>query len=256
MFSFLPLFSSFPFFPCLPSLLTRPHNCQPHLSTYTQSYIQASGYEIDFDDWHDYVHARLPYSKHLSPNSKLRNLLDSITIPKYIFTNADAKHADICLSLLGLQGAFNGIICFESIMADARAQGMVHDNKPVVCKPSHAAFRLALQAAGGYEPEEAVFFDDSTRNVTSAKRIGIYSVLVGRRGAVDCVMDHCVENMLDVEIELPWLWNEKDTYTGAGLKKNSDDIDGSEEEDGYVGRRRRIEPETEHLAEEITVEAS
>jgi hypothetical protein len=130
---------------------------------------------------------------------------------------------------------------------------MVHDNKPVVCKPSHAAFRLALQVAGGYEAEEAVFFDDSTRNVTSAKRMGIYSVLVGRRGAVDCVMDHCVENMVDVESELPWLWNEKDTYVAAGLKKNSDDSDGSEEEE-YEGRR--IEVETEHLAEEITVQAS
>lgn len=128
---------------------------------------------------------------------------------------------------------------------------MVHDNKPVVCKPSHAAFRLALQAAGGYEPEEAVFFDDSTRNITSAKRMGIYSVLVGRRGAVDCVMDHCVEHMIDVESELPWLWNEKDIAAASKKKKT----DGSEEEDGYMGRRR-AEVETEHLAEEIAVQSS
>ena len=29
-----------------------------------------------------------------------------------------------------------GIICFESLMEEGRKQGVVNDNKPVICKPT------------------------------------------------------------------------------------------------------------------------
>lgn len=36
------------------------------------------------------------------------------------------------------------------------------------------AFDIALQLAGGADASAAVFFDDSTRNVTSAEKLGLY----------------------------------------------------------------------------------
>lgn len=45
------------------------------------------------------------------------------------------------------------------------------------------AFELALAAAGGATPSTTLFFDDSTRNVAAATELGLYTVLVGRKGA-------------------------------------------------------------------------
>lgn len=166
--------------------------------------LQASGYTVDFDDWHAEVHGTLPYEKYLRPDPKMKILLDSIPVPKFIFTNADLKHAEICLDLMGLRSCFQGIICFESIMKAAEQNGMVHHNKPVICKPNRQAFELALKEANGAEIATTAFFDDSTRNITSAHRIGIFSVLIGRVG-VECASDVQMRSMHELKEHLPWL---------------------------------------------------
>ena len=97
---------------------------------------QASGYKIDFDDWHAAVHSTLPYEQYLKPDPKLKRILDSIPCEKWIFTNADAVHTDRCLDLLGLRSCFQGIICFESVMEAAALKGVAHHGAPVICKPN------------------------------------------------------------------------------------------------------------------------
>lgn len=166
--------------------------------------LQAAGHTVDFDDWHAYVHGTLPYEEYLKPDPKLKGILDSIPLPKYVFTNADIKHAERCLKLLGLRCCFKKIICFESIMEAAALEGMVHHNKPVICKPNRQAFELALKQADDAEGPTTAFFDDSTRNVTSAHRMGIFSTLVGRTG-VDCASDVQMHSMHDLPTQLPWL---------------------------------------------------
>jgi hypothetical protein len=52
------------------------------------------------------VHAPLDYASLLKPDPELRELLCSIDVPKYIFTNADAKHMDVCLGILGIRDCF------------------------------------------------------------------------------------------------------------------------------------------------------
>ena len=69
-------------------------------------YVQANGYQIDFDDWHAAVHGTLPYEQMLHEDKPLRKLLQSIDLPKYVFTNADCKHAETCLCLLGIADLF------------------------------------------------------------------------------------------------------------------------------------------------------
>ena len=61
---------------------------------------------IDFDEWHAEVHGRLPYSELLHSDDRLRDMLLSLDLPKYVFTNADRKHAQICLDLLGIADCF------------------------------------------------------------------------------------------------------------------------------------------------------
>ncbi len=68
--------------------------------------MQARGYEIDFDDWHADVHGTLPYKELLPRDPALRRMLQSIPLPKHIFTNADTRHADICLERMGIADCF------------------------------------------------------------------------------------------------------------------------------------------------------
>ena len=69
--------------------------------------LQSKGYSIDADAWHAAVHHTLPYAKLLKPEPAMRSFLEAIKLPKYIFTNADIKHAEICLQLMGLDNIFD-----------------------------------------------------------------------------------------------------------------------------------------------------
>lgn len=80
----------------------------------TMAGIRAIGYDFDYDEYHSFVHGRLPY-ENLKPDPVLRTLLLSLPIRKVIFTNADMIHAAKVLSKLGLEDCFEGIICFETL---------------------------------------------------------------------------------------------------------------------------------------------
>ncbi|XP_021739826.1 uncharacterized protein C24B11.05-like [Chenopodium quinoa] len=80
----------------------------------TMAGLRAIGYDFDYDEYHSFVHGRLPYDN-LKPDPVLRSLLLSLPIRKVIFTNADETHAIIALKKLGLEDCFEGIICFETL---------------------------------------------------------------------------------------------------------------------------------------------
>lgn len=167
----------------------------------------ARGYKVDYDHWHDTVHGTLAYEDLLKPDPKLKQLLDSINLPKWIFTNADRKHAVKCLDLLGLSDCFQGIICFETIMEEAAESGVAHNGRPVVCKPNRTAMDLALKQAGGLSPLQVAFFDDSTRNIASAYHLGVYSCLIGRTGMHFDSAHIQLKSMHDLPSHMPWLWH-------------------------------------------------
>ena len=87
-----------------------------------------------YKEWHDKVHASLPYESLFPPRSHphnlaLKKLLASIpgNVARLVFTNADDAHAARCLELMGLDADcdFDEIITFESIMRDAAELGLV-----------------------------------------------------------------------------------------------------------------------------------
>ena len=91
---------------------------------------QANGYQIDFDDWHAAVHGTLPYEWMLQEDKAMRQLLQSIDLPKFVFTNADSKHAETCLRLLGIADLFQVrrlaamLIATQHIPSDWMALGL------------------------------------------------------------------------------------------------------------------------------------
>ncbi|KAJ6679967.1 hypothetical protein OIU79_019647 [Salix purpurea] len=159
----------------------------------TMAGLKVLGYEFDDDEFHAFVHGRLPYET-LKPDPVLRNLLLSLPQRKIIFTNADKAHASEVLKRIGLEDCFEGIICFETlnppletaknmdgldndaVIAGGEAEpcefdgtaatgrekildnGTSSSKSRILCKPSLEAIEAAIKIAN-IDPKKTVIFD-------------------------------------------------------------------------------------------------
>lgn len=209
----------------------------------TMAGIRAIGYDFDYDEYHSFVHGRLPYDN-LKPDPVLRTLLLSLPIRKLIFTNADKIHAAKALSKLGLEDCFEGIICFETLnpvhkstvsddeddiefvgvnnssctsdtsrkeifdiiehFSKANSTAAELPKTPIVCKPSEEAIEKALKIAN-INPHSTLFFEDSVRNIQSGKRVGLDTVLVGTSNRCKGA-DYALESIHNMKEAIPELW--------------------------------------------------
>lgn len=125
--------------------------------------------EYGFDDpdgYFAYVH---PDGEELvlSPDPRLKPFLDSIRLPKYVFTNAPMEHATRVLSYLGVSD------CFERVF-DVRFNQLRG-------KPARSACERVI-AAAGVMPSESAFADDIPRYVRGFAETGGLGVLVDHDG--------------------------------------------------------------------------
>uniref|UniRef100_A0A161Y2Y6 Uncharacterized protein n=1 Tax=Daucus carota subsp. sativus TaxID=79200 RepID=A0A161Y2Y6_DAUCS len=174
--------------------------------------IYALGYEFDNDEFHAYVHGRLPYNN-LKPDPVLRNLLLSMPQRKIIFTNADEAHASQVLTRLGLEDCFEGVICFETLNPPP-VENVVDEDKDtaaeyirpstILCKPALEAMEAAIEIANA-DPKKTIFFDDSPRNIVSGKAAGLHTVIVGSSTLV-AGADHALSSIHNFKEALPELW--------------------------------------------------
>ncbi|XP_043691674.1 uncharacterized protein LOC122642298 [Telopea speciosissima] len=164
--------------------------------------LRALGYDIDADDYHGFVHGRLPYDK-IKPDPQLRNLLRSINQRKLIFTNSDRNHAVKVLERLGLQDCFNEIICFETLNPNLSKSSRT-DEFPVVLKPSNEAMKIALEVAH-VDPRRTLFLDDNERNIVAGKAVGLGTVLVGKTGK-NTEGGFMVESVVHLPQVVPEVW--------------------------------------------------
>jgi pyrimidine 5'-nucleotidase len=153
-------------------------------------------YQVDADEFLAYVHD-LPVETIISPDPDLHSMLDSLPIPKWIFTNADANHAGRVLSALGISDCFTGII-------DIRSMGFV-------CKPDPQAYRIALNRVGENSPERCVYLDDASRNLAPAYEMGFFTVLVSSDGS-DPAARRIVTRPHDLPQIMPELWNDSSNH--------------------------------------------
>jgi len=184
-----------------------PDLCGELYKTYGTSMagLRAVGYEFDYDDYHSFVHGRLPY-ENLKPDLVLKNLLLSMPQRKIIFTNGDKVHAAKVLHRLGLEDCFEGIICFETL--NPPSVNSTIRNTPVICKPSKVAIEQALRLANA-DPQRTIFFDDSRRNIAAGKRAGLHTVLVGTSVRTEGA-DFSLESIHNIREALPEIWEEGD----------------------------------------------
>lgn len=147
-------------------------------------------YQIDPAHYLRYVHD-LPLHDYLTPDPILREILLSIPHRRWIFTNADCDHANRVTDVLGISDCFDGMIDIWKLNP--------------YCKPEEAAYTLALKLAGNVSPKQCVFLDDSTNNLSVAKRMGFFTILVGQNG--NCRhADRCLDTIHDLYQVVPELW--------------------------------------------------
>nr|POE93794.1 uncharacterized protein c24b11.05 [Quercus suber] len=164
--------------------------------------LRASGYDIDADDYHSFVHGRLPYDL-IKPDSQLRNLLRSITQRKIIFTNSDRAHAVKVLDRLGLKDCFEQILCFKTMNPNL-PNSTRPDEFPVLLKPSMDAMKIALDVAD-VDPRRTLFLDDNVKNVAAGKALVLRTVLVGKT-VKSKEADYALENVNNLAQVIPEIW--------------------------------------------------
>jgi putative hydrolase of the HAD superfamily len=120
---------------------------------------------IDTEAFLAYVHD-VPVEDCLSPDPQLKQIITSLPQRKLIFTNADTRHAMRVLDALDLAGCFEKIIDIHQVAPD--------------CKPQAEAYLRALSLSGESSVENVAVVDDSPRNLHTARRLGFYTVLVGK----------------------------------------------------------------------------
>ncbi|QCD88370.1 uncharacterized protein C24B11.05-like [Vigna unguiculata] len=207
----------------------------PLYKTYgtTMAGLKAIGYDFDYDEYSSFVHGRLPYNVLLKPDPVLRGILQSLPIRKIIFTNADTNHAISALKILGLEDCFESIISFDTLNPSNDKDGsesrpttaevldicerlcrndsdMELPSTPLVCKPFDQAFEYAFKIAD-IDPQRTLFFDDSIRNLQTAKRLGLHTVAVGT-SVRTLGVDHALESIHNMREAFPELWDAEEKH--------------------------------------------
>ena len=138
---------------------------------------------INPEDYLDYVHA-VDVGSRLSPDSRLRTVLEGLTLPSYVFTNGSRCHVERVVAALGLDGLFLDIF-------DIR----IDNYQP---KPNPGPYRQVLNrlALAG---EQCVMVEDQLQNLKTAKAFGMRTVLVGNAAFLpNDFVDACLEKTSDI----------------------------------------------------------
>uniref|UniRef100_A0ACD6ADU8 Uncharacterized protein n=1 Tax=Avena sativa TaxID=4498 RepID=A0ACD6ADU8_AVESA len=173
----------------------------------------ALGHDVHPDEYHSYVHGRLPYDM-IAADPGLAPLLQSIPQRKILFTNSDHAHMKKALERLGVEEAcFDGVVCFETmnphLFADAKEEdndGVVDAGRAVVVlKPSADAITVAMRVAGT-NPHRTLFLDDNERNIAAGKALGLCTGLVGKR-VRSKEADYALESIGNLRQAIPEIWS-------------------------------------------------
>ena len=145
---------------------------------------------VDPDDYLMYVH-NIPLESYLSEDPELNALLSELPQDLWIFTNADWRHAEAVLEILGIRDQFSGIVDLYAM--------------DFVIKPKPEAYQIAQKISGEQDPTRCILFDDLVPNLVGAKKQGFTTVLVGENGQAESV-DFQLPTIHGIKEILPQLW--------------------------------------------------
>ncbi|TVU45516.1 hypothetical protein EJB05_05005 [Eragrostis curvula] len=169
--------------------VARQHPRRPHrkFSSHSRTMRLALGYDVHPDEYHSYVHGRLPYDR-IAADPQVVQLLKHPQ-RKVLFTNSDRAHMKRALERLGVDDdIFNDIVCFKTmnphLFGEERVNGDVAGERPL-------------------------FLDDSERNITAGKALGLRTALVGK-GVRSKDADYAMESIGSLRQVIPEIWGAVD----------------------------------------------
>ncbi len=140
-------------------------------------------YQIDPTDYLEYVHD-VGVENKLSPQPALARLLESIPLPKGIFTSGHLPHAQKVLRCLGIEKFFDDI--FDITFTN------------YIPKPNPEPYRQILDFLD-LPGEYCMMVEDLAPNLFPAKKLGMTTVLVGQdANYIPDFIDYEIENILEL----------------------------------------------------------
>lgn len=137
---------------------------QRYLSHYGTTLMGLSiDHQIDRHQYLKYVHD-IQIDKYLRPNPSLKDMLNSISARKIIFTNASSDHANRVLQHLGIQDSIDQVIDIVAL--------------DFINKPQIEAYKQALRLAEIDDPGRSLMVDDRIENLLPARELKMKTVLV------------------------------------------------------------------------------
>ncbi|MBN1956961.1 MAG: pyrimidine 5'-nucleotidase [Desulfuromonadales bacterium] len=121
---------------------------------------------VDPEDYLDFVHD-VDVAGRLGRDPELRQVLENLPVPSYVFTNGSRCHVQRVITALGLDGLFADV--FDIRIAAYQP------------KPHPDPYRKVLDRLS-IEGEFCVMVEDQHQNLKTAKDFGMKTVLVGQPG--------------------------------------------------------------------------
>lgn len=136
----------------------------------------------------------------ITPRPALREMLLRLGHKRrFVYTASTREHAMRCLHIIGIADLFEDVI-------DCRAVGLHTKHDPM-------SFVLAMKRANVADPALCMMLDDSTRNLETAKSLGLVTCLVGTKEresgrAIQCASaDIMVDDLLELPRVAPGLFD-------------------------------------------------
>lgn len=145
---------------------------------------------VDAYEYLAYVHD-IPLDEYLEEDLELRDSIIKLPQERWIFTNADRDHAERVLSALGLSDCFHGIIDIHAT--------------EYACKPHSESFIRALTIARSPDVEKCVMIDDTSRNLQTAGKLGMTTVLITENSSEKIEVDYKIKNLVGLHKKIPGL---------------------------------------------------
>lgn len=141
------------------------------------------------EEYLGYVHD-IDIGAFIQPDPDLRVLLNQIEFEKVILTNANCDHAYRVTQALGITDCFSRVI--DILQMEPH------------CKPQQEAFIKTMQLLGETDPSSYLLIDDNLKNVQTARKVGLHTIMVHDLG--DLPNDMPAIRSIH---ELPNIWNIK-----------------------------------------------
>eukprot|EP00467_Chlorarachnion_reptans_P002936 CAMPEP_0114526392 /NCGR_PEP_ID=MMETSP0109-20121206/22992_1 /TAXON_ID=29199 /ORGANISM="Chlorarachnion reptans, Strain CCCM449" /LENGTH=290 /DNA_ID=CAMNT_0001708155 /DNA_START=35 /DNA_END=907 /DNA_ORIENTATION=- len=157
--------------------------------------LQMEKIDFDLDDFLKTVHDLPDAKKYIKQDAALRDMLNSVSVDKWVFTASTREHATNCMNLLGVAR------CFSNPVIDVRAAKFNTKHSP-------ECYKHAMRIANVREASQCYIVDDSWSNIKTAKEMGWNTALVGlksRDGKDATKYPHADHVIADLK-ELPRVW--------------------------------------------------